>query len=111
MSSMSNIMNNDNIVRIVEGDVRNLGFREAHNVDVSVSTDSEEVVTVSIRLRTSLGEFSATGGAKRHPKDRFDYGVGYYLAIDRALRKISDEIRDRASVRGRALGLGEVVKE
>jgi hypothetical protein len=45
---------------------------------------------------SNIGELSATGSAKKHPKDPSDNEVGFNLAVARALRALADQYEKRA---------------
>lgn len=74
---------------------------------ITVTTDNTEVVCVVVAVKGK----TYAGAAKRHPKDLFDFGVGYNLALSRAFEDAALGCKEAASSRGRALGIGEVVEE
>ena len=45
---------------------------------------------------SNIGELSATGSAKKHPKDTSEPEVGFNLAVARALRALADQYEKRA---------------
>ena len=45
---------------------------------------------------SNVGELSATGSAKKHPKDTSEPEVGFNLAVSRALRALADQYEKRA---------------
>ena len=47
---------------------------------------------------SNIGELSATGSAKKHPKDTSNSEVGFNLAVARALRALADQYEKRAEI-------------
>lgn len=74
---------------------------------VTVTTDNAEVVCVVVAMKGK----TYAGSAKRHPKDLFDFGIGYNLALSRAFELAALGCKEVASSRGHALGIGEVIEE
>lgn len=62
----------------------------------TVSTDYERAVIVKCTMLTTNGEFitDSSGCATVHPDDKFQYHIGYSLALARAMNGCAEDLEE-----------------